>query len=297
MWEALGSRVQVVVADGRALEPASAAVAAEIAAIDVACSRFREDAELARVHAAGGDPVELSELLVEAVSVALRAARETDGLVDPTVGSAMAAAGYDRDFSLLSRDDTPVRAVPAAGWWNVRLEGGRLRLAPGVRLDLGATAKALAADRAAAAAYAAGRAGVLVNLGGDIALAGRAPDGSWPIGLADGHRDEAVGATVALSSGGLATSSTTQRRWRRGGRELHHVLDPRTGEPAVVVWRTVSVAAATCVQANTASTAALLLGEAAPAWLKARGLAARLVRADGAVTGTCGWPVAEPAGV
>jgi thiamine biosynthesis lipoprotein len=289
-WEALGSRVHVVVTDAAALAQARAAVAAEVRAIDRACSRFRADSELARVHAAGGAPVRVSPLLAEAVSVALEAARATGGLVDPTVGAGMLAAGYDRDFALLAHDGPAAPATPAPGWRTVRLDGRTLRLPPGVLLDLGATAKALAADRAARAAAT----GVLVNLGGDIALAGPAPEGGWPIGLADGHRDEA-GATVALSAGGLATSSTTQRRWRRGGRELHHVLDPRTGEPAPAVWRTVSVAAATCVEANTASTAALVLGEDAPAWLESRGLAARLVRADGAVTGTWGWPLAEVA--
>ncbi len=216
-WEALGSRAEVVVTDAGALAAVCEAVAAEVAAIDDACSRFRADAELARVHAAGGRQVRISPVLCDAVAAALEAARDSDGLVDPTVGAGMLAAGYDRDFVLLPADRPPVAAVPAAGWRAVRLDrdARTLRVPPGVRLDLGATAKAMAADRAAAAgAAAAPSCGVLVSLGGDIAVAGPAPAGGWPVGLADGHRDATASATVALRAGGLATSSTTQRRWR-----------------------------------------------------------------------------------
>ena len=95
---------------------------------------------------------------------------------------------------------------------------------------------------------------------------------------------------VTITAGGLATSGTTRRRWRRGGRTVHHIVDPRTGDIPASRWRTVSVAAATCVDANTASTAAVVLGDAAPGWLAARGLPARLVDVDGAVSTTAGWP-------
>ena len=297
-WEALGSRVLVAVTHAGDLAAARAAVEAEVAAIDATCSRFSPDAELARVHAADGSAVTVSPLLAEAVGVALDAARRTGGLVDPTIGAALIAAGYDRDFDSLPGDAPARPAVAAPGWRSVRLDRRRrtLQLAPGTRLDLGATAKALAADRAAAAAAAAiAPHGVLVSLGGDIAVAGAPPAAGWPVGIADGHRDAAVGATVALHAGGLATSSTTQRRWRRDGHELHHVLDPRSGEPAPVVWRTVSVAARSCLEANTASTAALVLGAQAPAWLAGLGLPARLVAADGAVAGACGWSLAAAA--
>ena len=291
-WEALGTGAHVVVTDEAALPAARTAVEREVAAIDRACSRFRDDAELARVHAAGGLATHVGPLLLEAVAVALEAARRTDGLVDPTIGAAVIAAGYDRDFAALA-DDGPRRpAVPAPGWRGVRLDRrrGTVQLPPGARLDLGATAKALAADRAAAAAARAiAPHGVLVSLGGDVAVAGAVPPEGWPVGIADGHRDGRVATTVALLGGGLATSSTTQRRWRRGGQEVHHILDPRSGAPAPVVWRTVSVAAADCVLANTASTAAIVLGAAAPPWLTRLGLPARLVARDGRVTATCGW--------
>jgi thiamine biosynthesis lipoprotein len=174
----------------------------------------------------------------------------------------------------------------------VQLDRRRLtvRLAAGTVLDLGATAKALAADRAARRAGAAvAPHGVLVSLGGDIATAGNPPGGGWPVGIDDDHAAQDVATTVALQSGGLATSTTTQRRWRRGGREMHHILDPFTGLPATGLWRTVTVAADTCVAANIATTGAILMGEHAPYWLTREGLPARLVRADGTVVGTCGW--------
>ena len=162
----------------------------------------------------------------------------------------------------------------------------------GVRLDLGATAKALAADRAAEQAGAAAGCGVLVSLGGDMATAGEPPAAGWPVRVTDWHAAplDADGQTVRLPGGALATSSTTVRRWARGGEQLHHVLDPRTGRPAAVVWRTVSVAAATCVDANIASTASVIRGERSPSWLESVGLPARLVRQDGSVVRAAGWP-------
>ena len=136
---------------------------------------------------------------------------------------------------------------------------------------------------------------MLVSLGGDIAVAGRAPAGGWRILIAEDSETptDAAGEVVAIETGAIATSSTTVRRWRRGERTLHHLIDPRTGGPVDSPWRTASVVAATCVDANTAATAAIVLGDAAVAWLTAGGLPARLVAADGAMTRLGGWP--EPA--
>lgn len=303
-WRALGTSVHLIVRDPAALDPARRMLEADLAAVDAACSRFRPDSELValdRAPRAGRrtTPVLVSPLLAEALGVALRAAAATGGDVDPTVGGALDAVGYDRDFDLVQPDGPPVtltlRSVP--GWREVQLdEQARLVSLPaGVRLDLGATAKAWAADRAAAAIAADLGCGVLVNLGGDIAVAGAAPDGGWRIRVQDvtGHPDhepDGPAAVVAIQSGGLATSSTTARRWRRGGDVLHHILDPRSGLPAAPVWRTVSVAAGSCTDANTASTAAIIRGEAAPAWLSGLGLAARLVSESGEVLTLGGWP-------
>jgi thiamine biosynthesis lipoprotein len=169
----------------------------------------------------------------------------------------------------------------------------------GVLLDLGATAKALAADRAAAAIAAATGGGALVNLGGDISVAGPPPEGGWLVGVADDATFDSTTASVESSQvivirdGGLATSSVLGRSWQRGRTQLHHIIDPRTGLPARPYWRTVSVAARSCVDANTATTAAIVRGERAANWLADLGLPARLVGPDGAIVTVAGWPAAD----
>ena len=285
---ALGTTATVVAAEPEALRAARAAVESELRAVDAACSRFRSDSELSRLNRAGGRATRVSPLLAEAVVVALRAARLTGGAVDPTIGAAVIASGYDRDFAMLEPPAHRPAAARVPGWRVVRIEpdGRTIRMPAGVMLDLGATAKALAADRAAAAAAAAAGCGVLVSLGGDLATAG--PAHGWRVRVTDDHAapGDAPGETVEIAAGGLATSSTTVRRWAGG----HHIVDPATGAPAAAPWRTVSVAAASCVDANTASTAAIVLGDAAPAWLSRHGLPARLCARDGAVLRVAGWP-------
>jgi thiamine biosynthesis lipoprotein ApbE len=188
-----------------------------------------------------------------------------------------------------------VRVVP--GWRSVRVDVGRRRLTvpAGVRLDLGATVKGWAADRAAARIAEVLGCGVLVSLGGDTAVAGEPPDGGWRIRVQDktalpGEPADGPSQVVTIRDGGLATSSTAARRWRRGGDVLHHILDPRTGLPAAPVWRTVSVAAATCADANTAATAAIIRGRQALPWLGGLRLPARLVAQDGAIHTVNAWP-------
>ncbi|SES07240.1 thiamine biosynthesis lipoprotein [Streptomyces sp. yr375] len=299
-WRALGTTVRVVVTEPALLESCNLLLARYLAEVDAACSRFRADSELAALDATAGRPVRVSPLLAEALDTALRAAEATDGAVDPTVGSAMEAIGYDRDFTLVREDDRPVRLTVrrTPGWRTVLLDRatGTVTVPEGVRLDLGATAKAWAADRAAQTLAEAAGCGVLVSLGGDTAVAGEPPAGGWQIrvqdvtGPVDETPTEGPYATVGLRSGGLATSGTSARRWRRGGHDLHHIVDPRTGLPVRSPWRTVSVAATTCADANAASTAALVKGTDAHRWLTLQGLPARLVAQNGAVLTTPGWP-------
>ncbi|WP_410596388.1 FAD:protein FMN transferase [Amycolatopsis sp. lyj-23] len=399
-FPALGTTAELLLTDPTRLGEATAVLREELAAIDSACSRFREDSEISRLNAAAGRQVRVGSLLAEALAVALRAARLTEGLVDPTVGAAVRELGYDRDFALLAGDrDTaaappaesdpgpaafrgeaaarphhatappaegesgrtaldsagvpvtgaagerpgpaafcgeaaarphhatappaksnPGRTVPdpagvpvtgaagdrgdpagaaireaAPGWHRVLFDPvQRLVVLPrGVHLDLGATAKALAADRGARRIHAAFGCGVLVNLGGDLRAAGPPPSGGWLVALGDDHAEAVAhpATTVALHrDGALATSGTTRRRWRHGGRVVHHIVDPRTGDVPEPRWRTVTVAAKSTVDANTASTAAVVLGAAAPGWLERRHLPARLVGVDGDVVTTPGWP-------
>src|SRR5581483_4131789 len=298
-FTALGTIARVVTTDNGRLDAAVQAVRTELEAIDLACSRFRPDSELSRLNAAGGATLGVSPLFAAAIEAALRASRLTDGVVDPTVGDALIRLGYDRDFEIAHGQTAPVSLEirPTPGWQLVQLDrvARTVRLHSGVILDRGATAKALACDRSAEAAASAAGCGVLVSLGGDIAVAGKAPAEGWTVLVTDdSHASiDGAGQRVRIVSGGLATSSTTVRHWCRGGASLHHIIDPRTGLPAQPCWRTVSTAAGTCVDANTAATAAVVLGLDAPRWLEAIGLPARLVAMDGAARTVCGWP-SEP---
>ncbi len=299
-FEALGGTAVVAVTDAAGLESARAAVVGTVDAFDRACSRFRDDSELSAVNAAAGSFVPVGSLLLEAVGAALRAARLTDGDVDPTVGESLIALGYDRDFASIGAVAVPgpasrsisIASVP--GWRTVQIDpdAGAIRVARGVKLDLGATAKALAADHAAAAAHQAAGCGTLVSLGGDIAIAGAAPPEGWRVRVTDDHRSDvdAPGQWITLRAGGLATSSTTVRRWRTPSGSAHHLVDPATGRSVHGVWRTVSVAAASCLDANIASTAAIVRGERAVPWLQSLGLPSRLVGVDGTARHLAGWP-------
>jgi len=260
--------------------------------------------EITRLLARAGESVPISPLLLTALRAAVRGAQLSDGAVDPTVGTAVKAIGYTSDFASVSRDGgaitLTVGSVP--GWRCLRLdELTPSALVPaGVELDLGSTAKALAADLAVAAALDAigDGGGVLVNLGGDIAAAGDQPDGGWVIQVSESS-DTPVSAgheAIAIRSGGVATSSRTVRRWRRGTVELHHIIDPRTGLPAVGPWRTVTCVAGSCLDANIAATAAIVRGFDALDWLIDRGLPSRLVGEHSVVVRIAGWPTGSPHG-
>jgi len=300
-WRALGTSVQVVVTRPERLDDACGVVIRVLDDVDATASRFRPDSELARLNVAAGGWTVVSPLLARMLRAALDAAVATDGLVDPTVGAAMVGLGYDRTFRLVPRDlpEARVSAQCVPGWQHVELDDDEraVRLPGGVLLDLGATAKGLAADVAADAAVRAAGCGVLVNLGGDLAVAGSPPADGWPVAVGDVADPDLVAdggpiQVVAIHAGAIATSSTTARRWRRGGSPLHHIVDPRTGMSAPGPWRTVSVAAATCLEANVASTAAIVLGHRATWWLTARDVPARLVTAHGDVVHLDGWPEA-----
>lgn len=300
-FAALGTTAVVAVSKKRALPAACALLTEQLDALDRACSRFRNDSELTRVNARAGRTNHISKLLSENVAVALEAAQTTSGIVDPTLGAELRAAGYDRTFALVRARDRWTVQPPArhtrSSWREVQLdiEQQTLRVPYGIELDLGATAKALAADRAAVAIAAETGTGVLVSLGGDIAVAGPPPPEGWSVRIADDHKAplDTPGPSVSISGGGLATSSTLERNWQTDRGRAHHIIDPRSLRPAVTPWSTVTVAAATCVDANIAATAAIVLADEAAGWLAERRLPARLVRGDGAVAIVANWPVEE----
>ena len=294
---ALGTDMRVIVTRPDRLAEAKAAADDVIKAIDAAASRFRDDSELSRINREPGRRIAVSPLMARALAAGLRGARLTGGAVDPTVGSAVRLAGYDRDFAAIPADGSPitVSVTRVPGWRAIEFDEAdhTVCVMQGVEIDLGATAKALASDLAAAAALeAVGSGGVLVSLGGDIALAGDAPAGGWAVQTSEdsGAPLDESEETITIQSGGIATSSITVRRWSRGGVVLHHIIDPATGAPASGPWRTASVVAGSCVDANIAATAAIVMGEAAIAWLAANKLPARLVDRDGIVHRLAGWP-------
>jgi FAD:protein FMN transferase len=298
---ALGTTATAVVADSDALLAARSILLHDLRALDLACSRFREDSALRRVNRNAGHATPVEGLLWAALAAALEVARMTGGLVDPTVGKAMRGNGYDATFSRVAlRDGTLVPVIaPAGRWREITLdpETSTVWIPTGVELDVGASAKALGADLIARRIAAETGSGTLVSLGGDVSAAGAAPAGGWIVAVDADHATlpEAAAERVSIESGGLASSGIRVRRWRTAEGEVHHIVDPRTGRAARSPWATVTVAAASCLDANAATTAAVVLGERAPGWLLERRLPARLERLDGTVMRIAGWPDEEKA--
>jgi len=289
MFTALGTYVFVATRDPGELAAARRLTEAVLADIDRTCSRFRDDSDLVRANESAGRWIAVDPLLVAAVTVAVDAARATEGLVHPLLGRHLVSVGYDRDFALLA-DTGPVLPTPPpskGSWERVGLTVDAIRVPAGTALDLGATGKAFAADLVAATLTGELASSAIVSVGGDLAVAG--PDGdAWPVSVTE--RPGAPGVLVSLERGGVATSSTGVRRWTRAGASYHHLLDPRTGLPVPETWSPVTCLGGTAVAANTASTAAVVLGPDAPGWLERRDVAARLVGLDGTVVRTGAWP-------
>jgi len=295
-FSAIGTTNAVLATEPTALADALVIARRHLAELDAAVSRFRDDSEVSRL-AERARTAEAwcfgSDVFLDHLDAARRAARLSDGLVDFTVGPAVIASGYDLDLDLVRARVTftpSTRAATVTGWERVVRTGTRRVTVPrGSVLDFGATAKAHAADTLAALLATSLPGGFLVNLGGDVATAGPAPDGGWRVGVE--AADGGVRQVVAITDQGVATSSTQLRRWATSAGTAHHIVDPRTGLTAPTVWAMVTCIAADALEANTASTAAIILGEDAPGWLERNGVAARLERADGRVVHTTGWPL------
>ena len=302
-WSIWSTTARIVVSDPAALARAYDHARDCLRDVDAAASRFRDDSELVRLGEAAGAPAAVSPLLKDLLNVALGAARLTEGDVDPTLGNGMREIGYDRDFSRLVTGPTAIRlglsssaASPGrisvsrrVSWRDIVIDDDTVTLPAGLGLDLGATAKAFTSDLIARSIADDLDVGVLVSLGGDIATAGPGPDGGWRILVSDGPGEPEC--AIALPAGSaVASSSTIRRRWAYDGEQMHHIIDPRTGRPAEPVWRTVTVAATTCIMANTLTTAAVVRGAAAKTWLSRQQVPTRLVAQDGTVSVLGGWP-------
>ena len=301
VWSDWSCLVRLVASKPSALKPAVAELQDLMRRVELAASRFVVESELNWANVNAGRPVAVSQTLAALVQIALDSARRSGGRVDPTVGADLAWLGYDRDIELIAGTSLPLgdrgahpadRAIDLLGrrrnWTDVRLDrvAGLLTVPVGCALDLGATAKAATADWAAEQLQRRFGCDVLVEIGGDLAVAGqRRP---WQLLVAE--QAGGAGQQITFTAGGLATSTTTIRRWQIAGRPVHHILDPATGLPADGAWRTVTVAAGNAAHANTCSTGAIVLGAAAPEWLTGQRVAARLVDRDGVVTTLGGWP-------
>ncbi len=305
-WRDWSCTVRVVV-DGngpvpdRIVEDAARIVRELMVEVEAAVSRFRGDSELERVNDAAPRVLPVGPLTRTLVETALDAARRTGGAVDPTVGGHLLALGYDADLDEVraraGSSGPGAQASRPADWTRVMVDHdlGLVGVARGLRLDLGATAKAWTADEAARRVSARHRRPALVEIGGDVAVAGAAA-APWRVRVAESA--DAPGEVVGLTHGGLATSSTTVRRWRSDTgpahavdhHPVHHVVDPATGRPTAGPIRTATVWAPTAVGANTFSTAALVWGETAAARLALAGVAARLVDRAGSIRLVGPWP-------
>ncbi len=285
-FRAMGTDVLVVAAGG----PTDLDVwaASRVEALEARWSRFRPESELSRLNAAGGAPVVLSSETLALVSLAVESWRLTGGRFDPTVLPALRAAGYDRDFAAVPRDtaDPVPDAVPAPGCAAVHMDPvvGSVQLDPGVALDLGGIGKGFAADLVATELLAAGAAGALVDLGGDLRAAGVPPEqGGWLVEV-DHPLDGQGAGMLAVVDGAIATSTRVRRAWTRAGRVMHHLIDPRTGAPADHGLASVTVVAGETWRAEVLAKAALIAGPVEGARLVVdAGVTGLLVHDDGEV--------------
>lgn len=289
---AMGGRcdLRLAVAPSRAARVAALALLAgearRLEQSEAELSRFRPESGLCRLNAAAADTVEVSPVLAAALAGALAMARVTGGLCHPALLDCLEAAGYDRTLAELPADGPPVQPPFGApclpDWLPVHVAGGRVDRPPGLRLDLGGTAKGWAADQAAARLAPHGP--VLVSVGGDLRAWSPPAAPAWEVPVADPFRPWRNLALLHVRDAGVATSGTLGRRWRRDGRWQHHIIDPRTGRPAESPVISATVVAPTALQAEAWAKAVLLLGvEAGLAALDRRGLGGLLVLADGAM--------------
>jgi len=303
-WSDWSCAVLVTTTDAADLDRAVDQVHRVMSEVEAAASRFREDSDLARINAAAGRFVSVSALTLDLVGLSLDVAERTAGAVTPTVGAALERLGYDADIEVVAardardardargaRDAGPAEAPCAApsAAASVRLdhELRRVGVGRGVRIDLGALAKAYAVDEALRRIGPRADGAVLVGIGGDLCVHGAPVDG-WPIAVSETAGGPAE--TVMIEFGALATSSTMGRRWA-GGR--HHIVDPRTGHSTDGPWRTATVWAPTAVEANILSTWLLVDAEAAERALAADPRPVRAVTSAGVVRAQHGWPVEE----
>ena len=298
-FSAIGTTNHILTTEPAVIAEAVLVAKDHLADLDLAVSRFRPDSEVSRLAARAADgpaSAYASPVFSAYLRAALRAAALTDGLVDPTVGWAVAASGYDADMDVVRARPTFAGGAPAAV---PGLEDGphrrRHRCAsafPRAACSTSARApRGMPRTPSRTCSRVGSRAGSSSASVATSPSAGRCPMGGWRIGIedADGRTVQVVTSTGQA----IATSSTRLRTWLAGDGTRHHIIDPRTGTTAPTTWAQVTCAAASALEANAASTAAVVLGESAPSWLDEHGIPARLDALDGSMRTTAGWPDPE----
>lgn len=272
----MGSRIEVTVT------PASTGATglldhaeARMRQLERLWSRFAPDSEVTQLNAAGGQPVRVAPETSDIIDLAVEAWRLTGGVFDPTVHDAVVAAGYDRTFEQMPEAPVTRRTRPTPGCHGIEVTPQTVRLPAGVLLDLGGIGKGRAADLVAAELIARGAAGACVNAGGDVRLIGTPPGRAsvWRIDIDDAYDSTRTATSLALASGGVATSSVRKRAWRTdtessgtepSGTELrHHLIDPRTGHPSTSTVQAATVVASEAMWAEIYAKTAVVTGAAA----------------------------------
>jgi thiamine biosynthesis lipoprotein len=230
-------------------------------------SRFLDTSEISTLNRSQGRPVVVSADTFELVTRSVTAWEATGGRFDPTVEAALAAHGYDRDFAEVTRavSTAPASVAPAPGLAGIDLVpvANAVTLPAGVTIDPGGIGKGLAADLTADLLLASGARGALVNLGGDLRAVGRPPSADgWIVTVDDPICSDRELLRLAIPEGAVATSSRLLRSWRTSVGEAHHLIDPRTGRPAVTEVVAVTVVAAEAWRAEAFTKALFLAGRA-----------------------------------
>ena len=286
----MGTEITVL-APSAEVEHGARAVSSLFQEWDQCLSRFKPESELSCLNRGAGGWVTVSPLLMSVLEESLRAAQGSGGIFDPTILNALIDAGYDRTFKELKPQPARLgRGRPAGAWRKIEVEADRVRLPAGAGLDFGGIAKGMAVDAAHDLLLGRGLPGFAIDAGGDLRIHG-APPGvpTWRVAVETAAGD----LTVSLEQGALATSSVLGRRWLSGGREAHHLIDPRTGEPSSSGVVSATAAASTCAEAEVAAKVALLLGSGAgPLYLRSRHLDGLLSLADRSLLRIGNWPEA-----
>lgn len=277
LFRAMGCQIELQLVHDATPQTTDAVMAALMdaelffATSESALSRFLATSDLTLLNrSAGCGPVLVSPILGEVTQRALAAARATNGMFDPTLGTLLAHLGYDRPFPLVApfADDAVPALVPPhrdSAWREIAVDpvACTVALPAGVALDFGGIGKGWTVDRVMGHLQATpGVRGGLVNAGGDLRVWGVAPEGEpmWAVGVEDPREFDRDCAVLASADRAVATSSTAYRRWRRGDRWVHHLLDPRTGQPAATDLAAVTVVGPSAAWAEVHAKVALLSG-------------------------------------